>query len=278
MAAPIYSSGFVLRRAYVPLKGMKIEVSRFLVFTQKELKEQIRTYKGAVVAIILLLFGMTSPLLAKLTPEIFKMADLGVAIKIPDPTYLDAYAQFFKNIGQMVLIILMLIYSGSVVSETTKGTTSIMLTKRLSRSSFVLSKFLSAVIVWTLSYAASAALCIVYTIYLFPSGKPQYLLLSLACMWLFGILTLAIAIFSSAVFKNFALAAVASFCIWGLTLVVSTIPKVKDYAPALIGTANTQLIGGGLSPDKLLFSVLTGLAATALLMTGACLIFHRREL
>jgi ABC-2 type transport system permease protein len=257
---------------------MKIEVNSFFVFTQKELKEQVRTYKGAVVAIILLLFGMTSPLLAKLTPEIFKMADLGVAIKIPDPTYLDAYAQFFKNIGQMVLIILMLIYSGSVVSETTKGTTSIMLTKRLSRSSFVLSKFLSAVIVWTLSYAASAALCIVYTIYLFPSGKPQYLLLSLACMWLFGILTLAIAIFSSAVFKNFALAAVASFCIWGLTLVVSTIPKVKDYAPALIGTANTQLIGGGLSPDKLLFPVLTGLAATALLMTGACLIFHRREL
>lgn len=253
-------------------------MSSFLTFTQKELKEQIRTYKGAVVAIILLLFGMTSPLLAKLTPEIFKMADLGVTIKIPDPTYLDAYAQFFKNISQMVLIILMLIYSGSIVTETTKGTTSMMLTKRLSRSSFVLSKFLSAVVVWTLSYVVSAALCIVYTIYLFPDGKPQYLILSLAGMWLFGILTLSIAIFASAVFKNFALAAVASFCIWGLTLIVSSIPKVKDYAPALISTVNTQLIGGGLTPDKLVIPILAAITMIVLLMAGACFVFHRREL
>ena len=146
-------------------------MNSFIFFTYKELSEQVKTYKGLVIAVVLLIFGMTSPLLAKLTPDMLKMAGLGASLQIPAPTYLDAYAQFFKNIGQMVLIVLMFVYAGSISGEVTKGTAALMLTKRLSRGGFVLAKFLSAVAVWTVSYAVSAAVCIFYTVYLFPAGN-----------------------------------------------------------------------------------------------------------
>jgi ABC-2 type transport system permease protein len=244
----------------------------------KECKEQLKTFKGAVILIVLLLFGMTSPLLAKLTPEIIKMAGTGISIQIPTPTYLDAYAQFFKNIIQMALIVMILVFSGGVVNETSKGTAQIMLTKRLPRSSFILSKFLADVVVWTLSYAASVGLCICYTVYLFPTGKPSNLLLSLFCMWLFGVLTIATAILSSTIFNNYALAAVGSFCLWGLICLLSTIPRIQDYVPSALSSDNVGLISRGISPSTMGVPILTGFLLTALLLLIACLIFRRREL
>lgn len=253
-------------------------MNSFYVFTIKELREQIKTYKGIVLAIILMIFGMTSPLMAKLTPEMLKMANLGIELKIPAPTYVDAYAQFFKNISQIALIVLMLVYSGSIVSETSKGTALLMLTKRLSRRAFLLSKFVSASIVWTVSYVASAALCIIYTNYLFPSGSSKHVLLALFCMWFFGIITVAIAIFSSALFNNYAIAAVAGFCLWGLLLVTSSIPKVKEYTPSMLGTDNLNLLSENLSVSSIRIPLILGILFIGILLTFACMIFKKREI
>ncbi|MDR3552813.1 MAG: ABC transporter permease subunit [Clostridia bacterium] len=253
-------------------------MNSFLVFTAKELREQLKTFKGVVVLVVLLIFGMTSPLLAKLTPEILKLAGAGVKIQIPTPTYIDAYAQFFKNIGQMVMIVVILVFSGGVVSETSKGTAQMMLTKRLSRSSFILSKFLSDACVWTISYAASAGLCICYTVYLFPTGNPAHLFLSLFCMWLFGIMTIAVSLLTSTVFNNYALSAVGAFCLWGLISLISSIPKITDYAPSALGGDNMGLISGSIAPAALRVPILTGVLISALLLLAACLLFRRREL
>ena len=253
-------------------------MNSLFVFIGKELEEQIKTFKGVAVAAVLLIFGMTSPLLAKLTPEMLKSAGLGAAIKIPEPTYLDAYTQFFKNIGEIGIIVLLLVYAGTVVTETTRGTATLMLTKRLSRPSFIISKFLSSVVVWTISYAGSAALCIVYTLYLFPKNKPVCLLFALFCMWLFGIVTLAIAVFASSVFKNYALAAIGSFAIWGALLFTTALPKIKEYTPAYLAADNMQLLSGTLKPSTAVAPVISGVLLSALLLMLACVIFRRREL
>ncbi len=44
----------------------------FLTVIRKELLEQWRTYKLLIVAAVLVVFGLISPLLAKLTPELLK--------------------------------------------------------------------------------------------------------------------------------------------------------------------------------------------------------------
>jgi ABC-type transport system involved in multi-copper enzyme maturation, permease component len=253
-------------------------MSGFFVFFAKEMREQVKTFKGPAVFLVLLFFGMISPLMAKLTPEIVKLAAPGYPVRMPAPTFLDAYTQFFKNIGEIGIIVALLIYAGTVVTETTRGTAALMLTKRLSRSAFVLAKFLSAAVVWTVSYACAAALCVVYTVYLFPKGNPAHLLAALCCMELFGVVTIAAAVLASAVFKGFGAAAIGGFAVWGALLLTLMLPKVKTYTPALLDTENLQILQGSVKGGTVIAAVLLGVALTAALLTLACALFRQREL
>ena len=47
---------------------------RYAVLLNKEITEQWRTGRLPVVAVIFLLFGLASPVLAKYTPDIVKLA------------------------------------------------------------------------------------------------------------------------------------------------------------------------------------------------------------
>lgn len=249
----------------------------FLAFTEKELAEQLRTFKGVVVAAVLLVFGMSSPVLAKMTPELLKAAGVGT-LGLPAPTFGDAYAQFFKNIGQIGVIVLILVFAGGIVGEIAKGTSSIVLTKRLSRSGFVLAKFCAGSVVWTLSFALSAGVCILYTVILFPEGKPRLLFLAFFCMWLFGELMIAAALCAGAFVKNYPLAAVAAFCFWAVFGILSALPKIGKYTPCVLAGPNAELIAGQAKAAEMIWPIVTGALLTALLLAAACFALRKREI
>lgn len=68
-----------------------------ILFTGKELKELWKTYKFLILCAVLLLFGMSSPLLAKLTPKLFSQIDLGLGtpLQLPDATFLGRLRAIF---------------------------------------------------------------------------------------------------------------------------------------------------------------------------------------
>jgi len=74
----------------------------FTVFAGKEAREIPRTWRIWVLPGILLFFALTDPVLARFTPQI--VGALGgnqlSGLKIPTPTYLDAYAQWTKDLSQ----------------------------------------------------------------------------------------------------------------------------------------------------------------------------------
>src|ERR1035437_5743953 len=135
----------------------------FITFTKKELLEEWRNFKILILFLVLIAFGMLSPVLAKMMPDIFSQIDVGFALTIPKPTYMDSYLQFFKNITQMGIIVVILIFSGNITGELQKGTAILMLSKGLSKLTFIVSKFISMVIIWTVGYALSATFCYYYT-------------------------------------------------------------------------------------------------------------------
>jgi len=53
----------------------------------------------------------------------------GVVITLPEPTAYDAWAQFFKNATQMGLFVMVILFSGVLSSELSKGTLINLLTK-----------------------------------------------------------------------------------------------------------------------------------------------------
>lgn len=251
----------------------------FIVFTFKEIIEQLKTFKALVIMVILLLFGIGSPLLAKLMPEMFKMMDVGFEIQLPDPTYIDSYAQFFKNIGQMAFIVMLLIYSGSVVHEKVTGTAIMMLTKKLSRPSFIISKFISSVILWTISYTFSAIACAFYTNVLFPKVTTQpNIFTSMLILWLFGTLLLAITTFASTLANNQSIATVGAFVGWFILIISGTIPKVKDYSPNLLSSKPMEILSGTTSLYDLTIPIILCLALIIALLWSACFAFSKQEI
>ena len=69
--------------------GMNSKINVLVVFIKKEIIEHWRSYRIIVLLSVLLLFGMSSPLIAKLVPVIFESIDMGIEINIPEPTFID---------------------------------------------------------------------------------------------------------------------------------------------------------------------------------------------
>ncbi|MDY4949915.1 MAG: ABC transporter permease [Clostridium cadaveris] len=255
-------------------------MSSFLTFTKKELIESMRTYKVFILIIVMVILGIMSPIFAKITPDLLSSMDLaGIEISILDPTHIDSFSQFFKNITQMGLIAVVLLFSTSVCHERIKGSCILMLTKRLSRSSFILSKFFSMALLWTISYILSVVTTIYYTKHLFPYDNVENIYLSFSSFWLFVILILAISIFFSTLFSNSQYSAmIGSFAGWLSLNLTTYIPKFKDYSPALLSQENINLLVGKADIKNIYYAITITVLLILFFLSLSCFIFKKQEL
>jgi ABC-2 type transport system permease protein len=100
-----------------------------------------------VVAAVLLVFGLLSPLLARYTPELIALLPEaeGLAGLIPTPTVNDAVAQYQANISQFGVILALLQAMGSVAHEKER-VAAMMLVSPLPRRAFLGTKFAALLI------------------------------------------------------------------------------------------------------------------------------------
>ena len=126
-----------------------------------------------------------NPLTAKLTPDLLaKFLPEGMIIELPVPSSLDSWAQFFKNVTQMGLIVVLLVFSGILANEITQGTLINLLTKGLSREAVITAKYAAMLALWSMGVLVSSLVTWGYTVYLFPDGKSHNLV--------FGVLPVAV--------------------------------------------------------------------------------------
>lgn len=255
-------------------------MNSFLVFTNKEFKENLRSYKVLILAFLMILFGLMSPILAKIMPDVLSSMALDISMVMPEPTYIDAYTQFFKNLTQMGVIAVILLFSTSVSQERIKGTASLMLTKNLSRSTFLISKFSSISILWTITYFLSALITYVYTKNLFSyTNTVEHLLLSFGSLWVFVLLIIAITMFFSTLFSNSQyLGMLGSFGGWLLLIISSYIPHVRNYTPYVLAKDNMNIILGKASLDHIYISLFIGILCIIGLLISSIIIFKKQEI
>lgn len=250
-----------------------------LVFARKEALEIVRTWRVLVLPAIILFFAISAPLLARFTPEIVGAvggAQLG-AIPLPDATYIDAYAQWIKSLGQIFLFALIIIYGGIVSSETSNGTAILVLTKPMSRGAFVAVKaaihstFLAAlVIIGTLvAWGVTAAVF---------GQAPLEPLWSGTLVWLvLGVFYITLMTFLSVLITSAAGAAGAGIGAFVLLTMGSLWKTLADYSPA--GLAGRAAALAAEQPvSDLLWPVLVSLAAAVALVVAAAVLFRRKEL
>ncbi len=251
----------------------------FYAFSKKEFTEQLRSYKALILTAVLFLFGMMSPLLARMLPDIIGSMNVdGMTLTIPEPTALDAYTQFFKNVGQLGFVAMLLIFSGLLAQDVTKGTLVVLLAKGLSRPSVIFSKFTIALVIWTAGYALSAAAAFGYTVYLFGNGTLPNLFFSLFCLWFFGIFILALLIFASTLTSGNYGGLLLTAGVLIVLLVLNSFPSIQSLNPVTLASKNTALLNGGTVPADIAMTVWLTLGYTAVLITGSVLVFRKKQL
>ena len=136
----------------------------FYAYLKKELWEQVATFKVLIVVLLFFLLGVISPIVAKYTTEVIGAlsTDL-INLQMPDPTYIDAWAQYFKNISQLGFVVFVIIFYNTLGNELIKGTLIIPFSKGLAIREVVNAKFCALVINWTVSLVVSFFSCSLYT-------------------------------------------------------------------------------------------------------------------
>lgn len=251
----------------------------YFAFTKKEFTENLRTYKLMIMIVVFLIFGVMSPLFAKFTPEILKAAGLDAsALGMGSPTAVDSFAQFFKNVGQLGLFVIVIAFSGIMANELSKGTLINILTKGMKRSTVILSKFTMATVIWTVSYLLCLAVTYAYTAYYFTIENISNVFLTFSSMWLFGMLLVAIVILGGVLFKSI----YGSLLLTGGIVVVMTIvniaPKLQKYNPITLSTHNMQLITAQKVPLDFMPAVIICAVLTIVSVIASIMIFNKKQL
>ena len=259
-------------------------MSGFGVLLGKELREQIRTYRLPVVAIVFVLFGISSPVLARFTKELLNLlgsqAMGGIQIVLPEPVVADAISQLLKNLSQFGILIAILLAMGTVSSEKERGTAAFILTKPASRLSFLLAKFVAIGITLAVAVAAACAVGALYTALLFEDSSLQIVgFVEMAILlWLAILAYAALTFLGSTLTRSAAGGAGFGFLALVITGIIAALPTVGAYMPtSLLGPAANLAVGEPPGVD-LVGPLLACALFIAIPFALAWLSFRRQEL
>ncbi len=252
----------------------------FTAFVVKELKEILRTWRIWVLPGIALFFAATSPAIAKFTPLMLESvlpAGVGFDVsKIPAPTYIDAYAQWIKNLSQIVMMAAIVSFGGIVSSEVTGGTAAMVLTKPVSRAAFVVAKAVSAAILLTGTVLAGGLVAWGFTAFVFGEA-PLVALPETSLVWLVSAVFLtSVVILLSASVDSWAGASGGGMVVFFVMSALSLWPPAQRFSPVGLLAMMGDILAGRtvewVGPALITAGLTVGLVALS------AVVFSRREL
>lgn len=254
-------------------------MNSYITFVKKEFLESVRTFKLWILLLIFIIFGILNPLTAKFTPDI--ISSLMPEIKemfTSEPLAIDSWIQFYKNFSTQ-LIVFIIMFSGIMANEFSKGTLVNILTKGLNRKIVVLAKFTSTSLIWTLSLLIYFGVTQIYTLYLFKGNENlKHIFFAVFCLWVFGVLIISLLLLFGTIFKgNY-----AALLLTGLSYIIlgilSIVPKINKYNPLSLSSNNIALINGELAISDFTYSLIISLILTITCLTLSIFIFNKKEL
>jgi ABC-2 type transport system permease protein len=253
-------------------------VTGMAAFARKEVLEILRTWRIWVLPGMMLFFAVTGPFLARFTPQIVGAvagAQLG-GLKLPPPTYHDAYAQWIKNLSQIILFALVIIYGGLISGEGRSGTAILVLTKPVSRAAFVVAKLAVHSVFLAILAVLGTAITWGLTAAMFASA-PGSALWAAAMTWLvLGVLFIAVMTLLSVLVRSTAGAAGIGLGAYALLSITTIWKPLATYSPAGLVTQPASLAAG--TGGSVAWPIVTALALIAALAALAVLAFRRRDL
>ncbi|GLC29177.1 ABC transporter permease [Clostridium omnivorum] len=251
----------------------------YIAFTKKEWMDYLRNYKAMILIIVFAILGIMSPLSAKFMPDILKeFMPAGMSIQLPEPSNIDSWTQFFKNVSQMGSIVMVIIFSGMMSNEYEKGTLVNLVTKGLSRKSIIAAKYTIALVLWTISYWVCFFITWAYTLYYFPEGKTTNLTLAVFGFYLFGIMLILIVTLGAISFKNTYGSLLFTAIFTAVLFIINLFPKAVKWNPLQLASSNMKILQGALTFSDIRNSIIILIIITLCSLGLSIVIFNKKLL
>jgi ABC-2 type transport system permease protein len=245
---------------------------------RKEILEQWRTIRLPITATVFLLVGLSSPLLARFTPDILKaVAGDQIPFVLPPPTAADAVDQLAKNLGQFGGLIAILLAMGAVATEKERGTAALLLSKPVGRGAFLVAKLLAFGLTLGRATAIAVAGAWFYTLVLFEPLPVLGVAAAAGLQWLTLMAWASITFLGSTLTRSSLAAAgfgVVAFIVVGI---LGALPPFGRFLPTGLGSPARALALGRPGADPVVPTLAT-IALIGVAVSVAWLAFRRQEL
>jgi ABC-2 type transport system permease protein len=204
------------------------------VLLLKEFRELWRTRKFLIVLAILFVFGVLGPLTAKYMPLL--MSEIpgvpeGLADVLPAPDIKMAVDEYVQNLTQFGVILAILVPMAAIVGEKHSGTAAIILSKPVSRATFLGAKWILYVVLFVSGVIIAGFGGYYYIGILFEWLEPFGFLMLNVLIAIYLVMFLSITLFASSVCPSQLAAAGLSFGVLILLVLLGAIPSLSPYLP-----------------------------------------------
>ena len=206
----------------------------FLVLLKKDLLEIKRSSKWIIYILTFIFVTVLSVATARVLPEVFNLLfeETGLdGLFTYEVSVADSYLQYVANIGEICLLLIMIMFSTSLIKEKSNGTYYLLKNNGISDWKIVISHFVSKFILITVSYLISIAVFIPLNLLVFNEYTGYRGVISLTYLYISLIFALSVALFVSSFCKKKSSAYAIAIVVYFTLTLLSAIPYIDVYNP-----------------------------------------------
>ncbi|RPI84423.1 MAG: hypothetical protein EHM41_13445 [Chloroflexi bacterium] len=255
-------------------------LSIFFSAVRKEIVQQWRTKRFLVIMAVFLLFGLGSPMLVKIMPELIKSEPGGEELikLLPPPSTTEAMSSYIDMIGSFGFLLAILSGMNAIAGEKESGTAGLILSKPMPRWAFILSKFTAQLLVYTAAFLMSG-LAVYYCTFVLYGAVDIFILLKINLLLLLWFLTFVGAtLLASTLGRTVATAGGVAFGFYLLISLIHNIPRVGKLAPDGLMAWAIELGTNAESVAVHTGAIAGTLALIMIFLIGSIVLFERQEI
>lgn len=255
----------------------------FKLLLTHELRFLPRFLSSWALVLIAIFLAVLSPLTAKYLPDLINtFADAAtkdlVAATMPEPSWEEAYGQWFNNLTQLfsfTAIVIVANYLSSAYSL--GGQAAFILSRNIGRSAYFLAHFLRITVLLVVATALGSLSTWAVTKLLFPDTPFNGQLAAGTALWCLSFLViLGFIALAAATWKNMMASAGVGFAVYVLLALGGMWVRVSHYLPT--GLASTALaLARGAEAEHILWPCITSVLIISCCVGLGLYIFGRSE-
>jgi len=247
---------------------------------KKEVLELFKTKKFLVLPIVILFFSLTSPIIAKLMPEIIdSMGTEGMQIIVSEPTMRDAFDQLLNNLNQIGYFVLLFVATSTFISDKTKGRLTLILSKPMKRSHILISKFIVLMSQLIIAVLIGSIFFGIYTFVIFKEFDVIKYLGVMGLYVLYGIFLITLSMLASIIAKSYMMSILISISVFLFSAMFSFMEADFLYIlPSKATSLQLFILKDEINSFHFILNIISILVLSFLLVFASIGIFKQQEI